>query len=173
MSFLQWKQTQAYQLGLRLNTLQFTFLCKFQMIISLFSYPQNCFSPTQLKNILARVQSIEPNCSIQVEIHQYCSFSLSFLFHFHFMVKHFRGNCMNITNALQCQHGKMYVIDLYSSQWSPIFHIFNNIIVLCSIGHTLYRATYLISEDNLIIGHQFRILGISFDNLTWCWQRAL
>ena len=30
------------------------------------SYPQNCFSPTQLKNFLARVQSTEPNCSIEV-----------------------------------------------------------------------------------------------------------
>ena len=31
-----------------------------------FSYPQNCFSPTQLKNFLARVQSTEPSCSIEV-----------------------------------------------------------------------------------------------------------
>ena len=35
-------------------------------------YPQNCFSPTQLKNFLARVQSTEPNCSIQVTHSSLC-----------------------------------------------------------------------------------------------------
>ena len=29
-------------------------------------YPQSCFSPTELKNFLARVQSTEPHCTIQV-----------------------------------------------------------------------------------------------------------
>jgi len=36
------------------------------------NYPQNCFSPTQLKNFLARVQSTEPNCSIQVSHSKMC-----------------------------------------------------------------------------------------------------
>ena len=36
------------------------------------SYPQNCFSPTQLKNFLARVQSTEPNCSIEVTQTKLC-----------------------------------------------------------------------------------------------------
>lgn len=36
------------------------------------SYPQNCFSPTQLKNFLARVQSTEPNCSIEVTNTKLC-----------------------------------------------------------------------------------------------------
>ena len=38
-----------------------------------FSYPQNCFSPTQLKNFLARVQSTEPSCSIEVINLSWCS----------------------------------------------------------------------------------------------------
>ena len=97
MSLLQLKPTQAYQLGLRLNTLHFTILCKFQTIISLFSYPQNSL----LRSLKTSLQEFNLLSLIALFRQKFINIVL-FLYHFCYfqlIVKHFRGTCMSITNA--------------------------------------------------------------------------